>query len=626
MDDYLISWSLIDVRSGGEVKSHPEHRYPLGHNMWYKNYRLRTLKNSDLRSLPELRFVSSTIMKMVVRRTRDGRTYFRYKGKQNPMGDNTPWSYLQWYPDTRGGQAPHHLLMRFGENAPPGYPVREPSGGCPNPIQYLLHKTDLLNPNPNDNHEVCFFDVPVGIFWGMLGLRSLDRWWVVQDLIEEGDWFRTSPPRGTLPEDFDPTPYQPVNAPLPTGIYLKIRIAVKCDRPELKHSYFRFRPRGDIHVDEVEGTDDEYRTEAGSDYGDSDAPGSDNGDRPAEPNQMQLVLRDSRSHEEQDFTTARQGRSTGSKFMKHQRAQEFYGSQEYEGGRMSLPPDEGYNRAPLRQYHHDMGPMETPSPPSIPASLRLEELYICDTRIEPENLGFGQTNKEQRHLLRHGTGLSIGDLQPSEEEDTPYEAQESHKHRSHRVRRKHTDRDDYMADAPEEHSEYYDYERGSEGESPESEHSERGSTAHSRRDLPIIPGIEGTYNDNEAYHPSTHRALHRESWGYPNHQQGRWGHRDSHRPHHPEEEESFDESVGSPHGYTTSGYPANWEGRFEGHEPENPNMYHFQGSPPSRNFRDRDREDEENEAILVARQEDEERRRRRRKKSAYQESYYRGAP
>ncbi|KAF3081784.1 hypothetical protein TWF102_009325 [Orbilia oligospora] len=619
MDDYLISWNLIDAE--GRIINHPQRNYPLGHNMWFKNYRLTRLKDSDVERLPDLRYVSSTIMKMVVDPASGGRNVFRYKGKQSPMNDRTPWSYLQWYPDGRAGQVPHHILMRFGANAPTGHPIRRPGLGCPRPIRYLLHRTDLLDPDedPDTHHDICFFDVPVGIFWGMVGLRSLDRWWVVPSLIHDGDWLKTDPPR---PGSFDPTPYQPVNATLPRGVYLKIRIAVVWDRPELHHSYFRFWPRGDIHIDDP-ADDDEHRADEDSDNDDDNfGPGPDQGGEQADSGEMQIVMYNSRSHEEQ--SVSRGGRHKVSKLFRHHNDNDrgYYGSPPYEDVRMmSPPPHENYVPVPPRRHNTAEEFMGTPTPPSIPESLRLEQLYISEEKLGPRHLILEQSKDDQKDLLRRGTGLGLNNLPSSIEEDLLPEMQ-SHRKGGSRSHYRDYDHRGYTRDVPgeriknpEEDDEYY------ENEYSDDEYPEHCHPTRPRRDHPVAPGMGYEYPHSEVYHQNILHDAPREHWGYLQHRQDPRRRRKSEYSRHTEEEESFDESVGSPHAYITSRHPGHGEIYYERHEVEEIGSYNCRDSSPGRDYGDPD--DESGAAILVAREEDEERQRRRRKKSAYQESYYR---
>ncbi|KAK6516961.1 hypothetical protein TWF506_006841 [Arthrobotrys conoides] len=612
MNDYLISWNLIDDR--GQIIHHPQRGYPLGHNMWFKDHRLRGLRDVDVGRLPELRYVSSTIMKMIVNPDSDGKSELCFKGKQNPMNDNTPWSRLQWYPDGRDGQVPHHILMRFGENAPSGHPIRRPGLGCPKPIQYLLHRTDLLDPDedPGTHHDLCFFDIPVGIFWGMVGLRSLNRWWVVPLLINHSEWWKTDP---TGPEYFDPTPYQPVNATLPRGCYLKIRIAVVSDRPQLKHSYFRFLYRGEIQIDE---TDDEYQAEEDSDHDDHHFDsGPDQGGDQVDSGEMQMIMYNPRSHEEQ--SDSRGGRRKVSKLLRRHTDRGSYGSPTYEDERMISPPHrENYIRAPPRRHNAGEEMMESPTPPSIPGSLKLEFLYISDERLMPDNLMLNRSEDDRQDLLRRGTGLGLNNL-PSSVEEEPLPGMR--KRRKDRSRGHYRDygHEDYMRDAPGERAQHYE-EEDYDDKYSDDEYSEDGRPTRPRRDHPVAPGMDYEYPDRGEYHPHMHHAAPGESWEYPKVHRDSRSRRKSDYSRHTEEEESFDESVGSPRAYIVSGYPEHAGVYYERHEADDLGSYHCRDSSPGRDYRGP--EDEGGAAILVAHEEDEERRRRRRKRSTYQESYY----
>ncbi|RVD80531.1 uncharacterized protein DFL_008427 [Arthrobotrys flagrans] len=597
MNNYLISWHLIDAE--GDIRSHPEGKYPLGHNMWFRDYRVKTLKNEHLRSLPELRFVSSTIMKMVVRPTSNG-SVFRYKGKQSSAEGATPWSYLKWYPDDRAsqprdyaGRVPHHILMRFGANAPTGRPIWRPGRGCPNPIQYLLHRTDLLDPNedPDAHHDLCFFDVPVGIFWGMVGLRSLNHWWVVPSLVGDGDWLKTDVPRGHSPENFDPTPYQPVNATLPSGCYLRIRIAVEYERPRLQHSYFRFWPRGEIHVDPA---DDEYQSEGESDNDEDPRWGeSDNdedprwGDEPEQQDssQMQMVLHSSRSPEEQIISHRSQRGHSG--LPRRHTGQEFHRPPSYGDVRMmSPPPHEECIHASLRRHNTREESMETPSPPSIPESLKLEDLYISEWKLEPEDIILEQTNENQKDLLRRGTGIglqnnlpsSMGETEEEEEEEPTAEVQKRRKDRSRGHGRHYKyGHEGYVRDAQGELAQYHEEEHSAH-EYSNDWYSEHDRATHPRRDLPVAPESIGI----------TRSAT------------------------------EINGVAGNPTILVTQR-----KKRARTHIQHRP--YHFRSSSPGRDYMDG--EDERDAAMLAAHGAEgdefhEAQGRHRRKKSAYQETYY----
>ncbi|KAK6534117.1 hypothetical protein TWF281_005455 [Arthrobotrys megalospora] len=608
MDDYLISWRLTN--DAGETLNHPQHGYPLGLDMWWRDYKLRFLRNGELQSYGAMMFVSSAIMKMVSRPTSDGRTTLRFKGKSSPMDDRTPWSYLHWYPESRAGQVPHHILMRFGTPAPTH--VRKPGRDCPmTPIRYLLHRTDLLRDADDDSapipHELCYFDIPVGIFWGLIGLRTLNRWWVVPELVEDGDWFSTHD---------DPASYRPVNATLPRGVYLKVRIGVLVNRPPLRHCYFRFAPRGEIVIDDpAEESDAEGPARGESDNDDHPDLGSGRGGEPVDVQGGELVMYGTRSHEEQSFSYGRSPRT--SRPSRRHTGHGFYGSPQQPDVMMMSPPSHGgYIPAPpRRRTTHDRS-LGMSSPPSIPDSLKFEELYISRQRLGPD-LFLEQTDKDLKNLVRRGTGLDLENNLSSSFEESPV-LPEIRRHQR------------YYSD-----DRYHKYENEDEDDRmdsedmryPENEYSDddRPRYRGPRSDLPLVPNageefedVEYAYPDSDAYHKNIHHDARGELRGFPSRRRDHPSRRRSHYSHRPEEEEGSvnDSALGSPHGYNyvPSGYRSDTEGRYyEGHEADSIGMYSFQGSPALDSTRYR--EGEEDEAVLAA--EEEQARRRRRKKKAY---------
>ncbi|KAF3920969.1 hypothetical protein ABW20_dc0101027 [Dactylellina cionopaga] len=210
MDSYIISWRFTDA--DGIIIDHPVRHYPLGLDMLYQDYKLTYLSKDEMQSLAEMRLVSSTVMRPIRTLAPGGGTELAFEGKSSPnMGLHHPWTILRWHHDERTGEPAHHLMMRFG--APPPAMntfTRKPGSKCPMAIRYLLHRTNLLvgqneDPSPHD-HERCYSDFPIGIFWGLLGLRTINRWWVVRELIEENSWCRRDGRPG-----FDAAPYRPMN-------------------------------------------------------------------------------------------------------------------------------------------------------------------------------------------------------------------------------------------------------------------------------------------------------------------------------------------------------------------------------------------------------------------------------
>ncbi|KAK6509677.1 hypothetical protein TWF481_004408 [Arthrobotrys musiformis] len=348
-------------------------------------------------------------MTMTSHSTADGGSVLKYSGMASGYGGNTHWSDLRWHPEDRPGEMPHHIIAPFGSNAPAG-PTRPPSQGCPAPIRFLLNGTDLLSNDPRHNHRLCFFDVPVGIFWGMVGLRTLGNWSIVPSLVEHGEWFKDSPSRPD--EDFNPRHYRPVNATLTDNVFLRIEIAVSNDRPQLAHTYFRFLPRGEVIIDDPwPMIDDEV--------GESDNNGDDfEGGLDREEAGGQLTLFQHDSHSDDEYDNDNDHRSDhydhydqiDSRGAHRDRGpstvEDFYGSlPSIRVNMVSVDPYQKRGYSPLsRRSTHDRKGRE-PTPPPIPEDLKLEDLYISEAPVRRKRFLLKQSEQQQAELLENGAGI-----------------------------------------------------------------------------------------------------------------------------------------------------------------------------------------------------------------------------
>ncbi|EPS39902.1 hypothetical protein H072_6202 [Dactylellina haptotyla CBS 200.50] len=335
-----------------------------------------------------MRIVSSTLMRSVIASV-EGNPVLRFEGKSSPIEDNTPWRFLHWCPESpmRSNRTPaNHLMLRFGE-APPVErtgPIRKPGPNCLAAIQYLVHRSDLGlhdGDDPNDHrHESCSVALPVGIFWGLLGLRTLNRWHVVKAMLQESLWLGTNGPPGT-----DPEPYRPVTGVLPDGLYLKIWIAVPYSRDPLTSCFFRFDRYGEIVVDGEQSCDEGSETERedNGDSGDDDAHSSSFRDDP-------------------DFGVA----AAANQLVRHGHAFTRKGSSTSGRTRRSnsmYSPQEGFSQDLAVADRRGIGL----SPPLIPPSLLMEELYLSNEPLEKDRILLPQTSDERKNLIDHGTGLPL---------------------------------------------------------------------------------------------------------------------------------------------------------------------------------------------------------------------------
>ncbi|EWC47510.1 hypothetical protein DRE_00478 [Drechslerella stenobrocha 248] len=178
---------------------------------------------------------------------------FNFVGKSAPnMGQNDRWSKLKWCTDLANtSQTASHKLMPFGARRTRcTRDLQKPGGNCPTLIRFLLHLTNLLVTEEDDEHQhqhgLCNFEVPISIFWGLLGLRTFNRWWVIPHLIRDSAWCGTDTRPGA-----DLTPYKPVNETLPKDLYLKVWVCVPAERDFYSSSLCRFRSthRGEVVSD-----------------------------------------------------------------------------------------------------------------------------------------------------------------------------------------------------------------------------------------------------------------------------------------------------------------------------------------------------------------------------------------
>ncbi|KAF3920195.1 hypothetical protein AA313_de0205570 [Arthrobotrys entomopaga] len=364
--------------------------------MWFKNCRLTFLAPQNAKRDLDLRRISDTIMKA---ESRGGMLYF--KGKSSPRtGPDDPWFDLEWNPDTRTGRKAHHLMLRFGEQPSISREgngrVRKPGPNCPRAIRYLLHGSNLMVNSQDDpaahSHDICHFDAPVGIFWGLLGLRSLKNWWVVKELINEGLWFHEDPrpPESPTP-DFDPESYRPTLGTLPEGFYLYIRIAIPWGSADLTHNFFRFKPQGEISID------DGYAYSSGTE--DSNYPPSGDGED------------DDHNEEYQDPEDGNQVVLFNRPYTRDEEMASGYRYRRPESDRRAMSPTRGgYDDSQRRvtatsQKYRDLP--KASSPPLIPAGLRMDTLYMKRKSLKNEKLFLKQSKGDHKHLIFCGTGIDL---------------------------------------------------------------------------------------------------------------------------------------------------------------------------------------------------------------------------
>ncbi|KAF3919103.1 hypothetical protein ABW21_db0205790 [Orbilia brochopaga] len=157
--------------------------------------------------------------------------------------------------------------MRFGDAIPSGSRLRKPGAPgakCPTMVRYLLHLSDLMFNTDDDaaqhRHEFCGFEVPMPILWGLIMLRSFNRWWTVPELVGHNMWCYPSPG----PDD---AAYKPVNETARNDdVYVKVWICTPADRelPAEELCSFMSIHRGEV----MESTD------SGGDF-ETDAEGED---------------------------------------------------------------------------------------------------------------------------------------------------------------------------------------------------------------------------------------------------------------------------------------------------------------------------------------------------------------
>ncbi|KAK6354535.1 hypothetical protein TWF696_003678 [Orbilia brochopaga] len=234
LSDYLIRVSVTDA--AGRVRNHPDPSkgYPLTVQMRYRKGKLKFIRPSKARKLPEMLLVDGAIMRMIPNHGAGRCNPFRFEGKSYPrMGPRDPFTELHWHPGPQNRYpTAHHIFMRFGVDSDVGAQIsglQKPGGNCPVMIRYLLHLTDLMVNSDDDadqhSHEFCSFQVPMPILWGLIMLRSFNRWWTVPDLMD-GGWCWDSGRPG-----HDGTPFKPVNeTALYDDVYLKIWVCTPAER------------------------------------------------------------------------------------------------------------------------------------------------------------------------------------------------------------------------------------------------------------------------------------------------------------------------------------------------------------------------------------------------------------
>lgn len=170
--------------------------------MYFDDHELRILKPGDRNPIPgpRLKFVSTTLLKMV---QRPEENLLRFKGKSYPdIERDNPWLYLRFdthITSANGVEFKKHILSEFdyeeeptvAESMPPG---SNPSGNCRAIVKFLFADTDLLDPavpeihSSTQNAELCGFEAPIGIFWGILGLRMLNQWKHLPRFVNENEF------------------------------------------------------------------------------------------------------------------------------------------------------------------------------------------------------------------------------------------------------------------------------------------------------------------------------------------------------------------------------------------------------------------------------------------------------
>ncbi|KAK6333677.1 hypothetical protein TWF730_003861 [Orbilia blumenaviensis] len=505
MDNYFILWRLLN--SEGKILTNPQYGYELGLDMRYSQGRVHFISNEEIKSR-HLRLVSTVVMTMIAIPGSEGLLQFIGKPRALPADDSVEWSPLRWKEDHSEGEMAHHILMRFGDrDNQDERRVRMPDQNCPSVMKYLFHRTELIRPSDpythrDHDHGCCTFKAPIGIFWGMVGLRSLDHWGVVRGLIGDGDWLRTS-------EDpaFDPTPYQPLHAVTP-NVYLQVRIVVPLEQPEFQRNYFKYKTHGEIDIPWAEGSSEDEEGYGDDDHDDHDDHDDNNFGRRIDraggtmantheeyaDDQTRMAMYQPRGRIRQDAHEEYADDQT--QMVIHQprggrTREDAHG--EYAGDQMQMvtyqsraganlsprqhrPPKSrkhqvhegstftGSHYEEMMSQSYDEGfPQrytESSKPPSIPEELRLEDLYISRKKLRQRDLTLYQSSEERAHMLSTGTGLSLENELSSLVEDV--------RPRKERRRRKHPpinqyyddshgyEEDDNMEDSPGELDQYSD--------------------------------------------------------------------------------------------------------------------------------------------------------------------------
>ncbi|KAJ6261593.1 hypothetical protein Dda_4263 [Drechslerella dactyloides] len=238
--------------ANGQIQNHgdPKRNYPLTVLVRSRRQKVMFVTPEMSHKLPEMRLVDAAIMRMTPNQGFGRYSPFKFEGKSYPkMESHDPFTELQWKPDPKNRKpTAHHILMTFGVDAgPPSSKLQKPGSGCPTMVRYLLHLSDLMVTRADEPqrhaHELCNFVVPYTILWGLIMLRSFNRWWTVPGLMNESMWCWMNP----RPDHKNDTEaFKPVNATaLQDNVYLKIWMCVPANA-EPQSLLFTLTHRGDI--------------------------------------------------------------------------------------------------------------------------------------------------------------------------------------------------------------------------------------------------------------------------------------------------------------------------------------------------------------------------------------------